>query len=1383
MMKKFNLRKTLASLLAVAATVQAMAPAMLSRNELQARAVDNNDRYFYDQLEGKTTEETRAYQNFYNAMNYMDQKNYFLQGLDLDLVEAGYFTSEEVSAYAGGGGNVLSIFSAARDAFYADRPDIFYVDFSALSIRVAKTSDGNYHLYMGTGRRKTYWTESFTDVKQVADAVSAYDKAFAEALTEVETTAASLDGGATPANLVEAAHDYVTTHTSYRLENKFRDDDTNQYLIRTSYGALMNGKAVCEGYARLFKDFMDAEGIPCVLVQGAYKPDADSYELHMWAYVQIDGAWYAVDPTIDDPSNSKKGYDEVGVDGYENHEYLLKGESKMAVKYAPSGIRSESNYTFTYPALNYDNYGSEVVYNSNGLVVSYEETIQSDGEKAGQYTVSYKGMGLRKAREAGYYMLFDSVVEKRANVSSTSASSKVKPGEPGYDEQVASAPLGDYGWTGMCYLAANAEIMMGPGALDDPTSDMYDTDTAFVFKLPQCPYVRFAVTTEKPDPYNFGGMVLEDSYYNGDNMALIATTDMIYNPNGLYKAPPYPTEVSPGLTSALLIDEGEKELRSTYDQDLFFDEEAGKVTLRLSIKDQYNIQNTSAFDHSQVSDFRVLYREGDEIVESDTINITLQSLQKIDSKDENGFETYDEIPGKEVEIAGNQDAAEYLKGKTIVGFVFNFTPSTMYADDNIFYEFDVKGLKAGTLHVPYHVMNKDGTMQEETKYADVEGKEPIAISYLAAHRCAAHAFQSQGYDWNVFGKPTLMDGLDGVDFNNWELKGDTSGITNDGEMDLNDALKDLTHRMVLVATDANSEQKAEMTELMNDQTAVGQMGNAADLEKAEYYNINLTLCKSQVVSTGQAVRVTLGFPAGYGPQDKGKTFKVYHFKKDEKGNIIGVNEIPCEITEYGLVVWCDSFSPFAVVPVDIAKAEATLEGDELAAFKADLEKKSVLYNTNTVGGTVTGTEAVNTPVVIDGKEHASTAANGTIEVEDNDTATLNIQAEEGYVIDSITVAGEKIEVTDKANMNVELPFVELATGANLVDVQFTAESVLEKDAEANEEIVDTKETAHRYSPVTGKCETCEEKEYADGFSGMAGHSLTLGNNIGVNFYMEFDHDQLVDDASVIITLPDGTTVEKTVADIHEEMAGTEGIDHAYHKITCLVPAKDIAKEITIQVKNGDKMGTLFKYCALDYINAYKKGYNEALDDTSVTLGPVEEKAYECVGAMSDYGNLAADYFNKDAEKEAVTVPEEVANVQIEDVESLETTNKNAVVKPVENGELPKGIEYIGSSLILESAITVRHYFKVEKGTVLNGTGLSNDRQNIHGYYIDVPGITAAEFANGQKTQVGDFTINYSPMSYVHAVLHQSQDDSLRNLVKALYKYHVTAKAYADVVQD
>jgi len=77
----------------------------------------------------------------------------------------------------------------------------------------------------------------------------------------------------------------------------------------SAYGALVEKKASCEGYARAMKLMMDALGIPCYLVGGSASDDDGHRQNHMWNIVSIGGEYYHVDLTWDDPLSQDKRSD------------------------------------------------------------------------------------------------------------------------------------------------------------------------------------------------------------------------------------------------------------------------------------------------------------------------------------------------------------------------------------------------------------------------------------------------------------------------------------------------------------------------------------------------------------------------------------------------------------------------------------------------------------------------------------------------------------------------------------------------------------------------------------------------------------------------------------------------------------------------------------------------------------------------------------------------------------------------------------------------------------------------------------------------------------------------------------------------------------------
>ncbi|WP_010302293.1 transglutaminase domain-containing protein [Kurthia senegalensis] len=87
---------------------------------------------------------------------------------------------------------------------------------------------------------------------------------------------------------VKALHDYVVTHTIYASEGL----QTSQY---TPYTILAEGKGVCQAYALLTYRLLQEAGIENMYVTGY------TDESHAWNLVQLDGRWYHLDTTWDDP--------------------------------------------------------------------------------------------------------------------------------------------------------------------------------------------------------------------------------------------------------------------------------------------------------------------------------------------------------------------------------------------------------------------------------------------------------------------------------------------------------------------------------------------------------------------------------------------------------------------------------------------------------------------------------------------------------------------------------------------------------------------------------------------------------------------------------------------------------------------------------------------------------------------------------------------------------------------------------------------------------------------------------------------------------------------------------------------------------------------------
>ena len=131
-------------------------------------------------------------------------------------------------------------------------------------------------------------------------ALAAEDRAILDVCAQVIADVVPADGSDYDREL--AVHDWMVAHGSYDSNTlsqlpDFQENPNND----NPYGFLVDGRGICLGYASTFQLFMRLLGIECITVEGtAHGGTAD----HAWNQVYLDGAWYCVDVTWDDPTTS-----------------------------------------------------------------------------------------------------------------------------------------------------------------------------------------------------------------------------------------------------------------------------------------------------------------------------------------------------------------------------------------------------------------------------------------------------------------------------------------------------------------------------------------------------------------------------------------------------------------------------------------------------------------------------------------------------------------------------------------------------------------------------------------------------------------------------------------------------------------------------------------------------------------------------------------------------------------------------------------------------------------------------------------------------------------------------------------------------------------------
>lgn len=119
------------------------------------------------------------------------------------------------------------------------------------------------------------------------------EKMKAELSAEVSRIVALAGSGASDFGREKFFHDYICKNTVYDLETYDNFGDS-------AYSVLIDGKAICEGYARALKMLLDACEIYNYLVVGNTENDEGKMEGHMWNVVSVDGELYHIDVTWDD---------------------------------------------------------------------------------------------------------------------------------------------------------------------------------------------------------------------------------------------------------------------------------------------------------------------------------------------------------------------------------------------------------------------------------------------------------------------------------------------------------------------------------------------------------------------------------------------------------------------------------------------------------------------------------------------------------------------------------------------------------------------------------------------------------------------------------------------------------------------------------------------------------------------------------------------------------------------------------------------------------------------------------------------------------------------------------------------------------------------------
>lgn len=189
-----------------------------------------------------------------------------------------------------------------------DHPEYFYIE---LSYRYSYNVATKMITVVSINYLSSYRTDNGFDWAAISADRVTFDAAVAKAMAAVSDEMSDLEK-------VLAFHEYLGSSVIYDYDDMVVN--TLPDSAYTAYGALVNGSAVCQGYSLAME-------LLCSLnhIESMYVSSAECN--HGWNMIRLDGEWYHLDLTYDDPVYTCSGrYLKYSV---LNHSFFLVGSESI----------------------------------------------------------------------------------------------------------------------------------------------------------------------------------------------------------------------------------------------------------------------------------------------------------------------------------------------------------------------------------------------------------------------------------------------------------------------------------------------------------------------------------------------------------------------------------------------------------------------------------------------------------------------------------------------------------------------------------------------------------------------------------------------------------------------------------------------------------------------------------------------------------------------------------------------------------------------------------------------------------------------------------------------------------------------------------------------
>lgn len=311
------------------------------------------EKYYYNQL---TDFEKKVYLLIAKNTEAFDDKMFIIKDKDIEY--------EDVSIHV----------NKANEFYRLDNPEVFYLK---NKLEIATYESNIYSVieiqisYLCSKEESIIMKSELEDVVQ-----DIIDNNISDLMTDYEKE--------------KVIYDYILNNVIYF---KYDDKENIPDIQHSSYGALIQGSAVCDGFSKAFKMIMDEINVATILING------ETTDLHAWNIIFLDGDAYHIDVT--------SGKQEVNENEYIIN-YVYFNLTDQEIEETHEILNKESLPVCDSIKYNYYYKEDLIVYKTDKLRLKLEDIIEKTKENITlEFKVEDEDIDIDEITKALYFLNFN----------------------------------------------------------------------------------------------------------------------------------------------------------------------------------------------------------------------------------------------------------------------------------------------------------------------------------------------------------------------------------------------------------------------------------------------------------------------------------------------------------------------------------------------------------------------------------------------------------------------------------------------------------------------------------------------------------------------------------------------------------------------------------------------------------------------------------------------------------------------------------------------------------------------------------------------------------------------------------------------------------------